>query len=135
MFTGGLTTEADFGTEVLRITATDPDVDLNAKLSYYIRKPVHSTLLTRNGQEEQIGVNPFVIDRDTGIISLNFDPQRDMKGYFDMEVRFGFTFLNFKTNCKKMFCSRFTSMTRADTMTQPACLFIFYVKTSGSSSS
>lgn len=87
VFTGGLTTEADFGTEVLRITATDPDADLNAKLSYYIRKPVQSTLLTRNGQEEQIGANPFVIDRDTGIISLNFDPQRDMKGYFDIEVR------------------------------------------------
>jgi hypothetical protein len=87
-FTGGLTTEADFGSEVVRVTATDPDIELNAQLRYYIRKPVQSTLSTRTGQEEQIGANPFVIDRDTGIISLNFDPQRDMKGYFDMEVNF-----------------------------------------------
>ncbi|EFX87616.1 hypothetical protein DAPPUDRAFT_235424 [Daphnia pulex] len=47
---------------------------------------VNSTLSTRTGQEEHIGANPFVVDRETGIISLNFDPQRDMKGYFDMEV-------------------------------------------------
>ncbi|EFX79347.1 hypothetical protein DAPPUDRAFT_52523 [Daphnia pulex] len=86
VFTGGLTTEADFGSEVVRVTATDPDIELNAQLRYYIRKPVQSTLSTRTGQEEQIGANSFVIDRDTGIISLNFDPQRDIKGYFDMEV-------------------------------------------------
>jgi len=86
VFTGGLTTEADFGSEVVRVTATDPDIGLNAQLRYYLRKPVPSTLSTRTGQEEQIGANPFVIDRDTGIISLNFDPQRDMKGYFEMEV-------------------------------------------------
>ncbi|XP_057365539.1 cadherin-23-like isoform X1 [Daphnia carinata] len=86
VFTAGLTTDADFGSEVVRVIATDPDVGLNAKLSYSIRKPVKSTLLSRNGQEEHIGVNPFVIDRETGIVSLNFDPQRDMKGYFDMEV-------------------------------------------------
>ena len=90
VFTGGLTTEADFGSEVVRVTATDLDVDLNAKLRYYLRKPVKSTLSNRNGQEDQIGANPFVIDRDSGIISLNFDPQRDMKGYFDMEVMFLF---------------------------------------------
>ncbi|EFX90417.1 hypothetical protein DAPPUDRAFT_309564 [Daphnia pulex] len=47
---------------------------------------VNSTLSTRTDQEEHIGANPFVIDRDIGIISLNFDPQRDMKGYFYMEV-------------------------------------------------
>lgn len=88
MFTAGLTTDADFGSEVVRVIATDPDVGINAKLSYYIRKPVQSTLLSRSGQEEQIGDNPFVIDRETGIVSLNFDPQRDMKGYFDMEVIF-----------------------------------------------
>ena len=35
---------------------------------------------------EHIGPLPFVMDRDTGAITLNFDPQRQMKGYFDMEV-------------------------------------------------
>jgi cadherin 23 len=95
VFTGGLTTEADFGSEIVRVTATDPDVDINAKLRYYIRNPVKSTLSTRTGQaEEQIGANPFVIDRDTGIISLNFDPQRDMKGYFDLEVLIYFVLLS-----------------------------------------
>lgn len=85
VFTGGLTTEADFGLEVLRVTATDLDADRNALLSYHIRGPIQSTI-TPNELEDSIGQNPFIIDRETGAITLNFDPQKDMKGYFDMEV-------------------------------------------------
>lgn len=29
---------------------------------------------------------PFAIDKESGVISLNFDPQKGMKGYFDFEV-------------------------------------------------
>lgn len=29
---------------------------------------------------------PFLVDSETGMISLNFDPQREMKGYFDFSV-------------------------------------------------
>lgn len=69
--------------EILRVSATDLDADHNAKISYFIRQPVKSTLLDA---EELLGPAPFAIDKETGIISLNFDPQRDMKGYFDIEV-------------------------------------------------
>merc|ERR1712071_466641 len=35
---------------------------------------------------DHVGSSSFVIDTHTGCLSLNFDPQRNMKGYFDMEV-------------------------------------------------
>ena len=86
VFTGGLTTETDFGAEVLRVTATDRDADRNARLTYQLRQRVQSTLFSPAEQEGVVLANPFVIDRESGAISLNFDPQRDMKGYFDLEV-------------------------------------------------
>lgn len=92
VFTGGFTTEADFGMEILRVSATDLDADHNAKLTYFIRKPVKSTLVDG---EELVGPMPFVIDKETGTVSLNFDPQRDMKGYFELEVLFEKCFLLF----------------------------------------
>lgn len=86
-FTGGVTTETDFGAEVLRVTAVDKDSeDRNARLTYQLRQRVQTTLFTPAEQEGVMLANPFVIDRESGAISLNFDPQRDMKGYFDLEV-------------------------------------------------
>lgn len=35
---------------------------------------------------EDIHLQAFLIDKDTGAVSLNFDPQRGMKGYFDFMV-------------------------------------------------
>lgn len=35
---------------------------------------------------ESLKAAPFIINRDTGVISLNFDPQKGMKGYFDFEI-------------------------------------------------
>lgn len=35
---------------------------------------------------DDIKLQPFLVDRLTGAVSLNFDPQRRMKGYFDFEV-------------------------------------------------
>lgn len=37
---------------------------------------------------ENIQHPPFLVDRDTGGVHLNFDPQRGMKGYFDFMVSF-----------------------------------------------
>jgi len=87
VFTGGVTTETDFGAEVLRVTAVDKDSeDRNARLTYQLRQRVQTTLFTPAEQEGVMLANPFVIDRESGAISLNFDPQTDMKGYFDLEV-------------------------------------------------
>jgi len=85
VFTGGLTTEAHFGSQILCVSALDVDNDRNAMLRYYLTYPIQSSLQTSDGIEH-IGSNPFVIDKDTGCISLNFDPQRNMKGYFHMQV-------------------------------------------------
>lgn len=35
---------------------------------------------------DDIQMQPFLVDRLTGAVSLNFDPQREMKGYFDFTV-------------------------------------------------
>lgn len=29
---------------------------------------------------------PFLVEQDTGVVRLNFDPQQGMKGYFDFMV-------------------------------------------------
>lgn len=36
---------------------------------------------------DDIQLQPFLVNKLTGVVSLNFDPQRGMKGYFDFMVR------------------------------------------------
>ncbi|XP_076057455.1 cadherin 88C isoform X2 [Oratosquilla oratoria] len=82
-FTGGITTESDFGLEVMRITAIDLDSEENSRLRYYMAGPVQETLTEGL---DNIRRSPFVIDPVTGVVKLNFDPQKGMKGYFDFQV-------------------------------------------------
>lgn len=35
---------------------------------------------------DNIRRSPFVVDPVSGIVKLNFDPQKGMKGYFDFKV-------------------------------------------------
>lgn len=83
VFTGGITTSADFGTQFMRVEATDPDEGVNAKTSYYIIGDIRQTL---SEGLENVKKSPFLIDRETGNVQLNFDPQKGMKGYFDFMV-------------------------------------------------
>lgn len=83
IFTGGVATSADFGTEIMKIKAVDADVGDNAKLSYYHVGKTHRTLAEGL---ETIKDQPFLIIKETGSVKLNFDPQRGMKGYFDFTV-------------------------------------------------
>lgn len=82
-FTGGVATSADFGAEIMKVRAIDADVGLNAKLSYFQVGKTHRTLAEGL---ETIKDQPFLIDKDTGSVKLNFDPQKGMKGYFDFTV-------------------------------------------------
>ncbi|XP_014258581.1 cadherin-23-like isoform X2 [Cimex lectularius] len=83
VFTGGVTTEADFGTEFLQVKADDPDSGKNSELSYFI---TGKTQMTLSEGMENIQQPPFVVDQQTGGVFLNFDPQKGMKGYFDFTV-------------------------------------------------
>ena len=83
VFTAGLTAEANFGAQMLCVMAVDADSEKNSMLTYHLRQPIRSTV---SDGTELVESNPFVIDKHSGCISLNFDPQRNMKGYFDMEV-------------------------------------------------
>ncbi|XP_060803722.1 cadherin-23 [Amyelois transitella] len=83
IFTGGVTTEADFGIEFMHVKAIDLDEGDNAKISYYLLGEVKETLAEGL---EHLAVAPFLVDVDSGAVALNFDPQKGMKGYFDFKV-------------------------------------------------
>ena len=84
VFTGGVTTESRFGTSFMQVRALDADEGENGRLHYEIIGPQKAS---QAESLDAVGSEPFVIDPDTGEISLNFDPQKDMKGYFEFDVR------------------------------------------------
>lgn len=83
IFTGGVTTETDFGTPFMQIRATDRDQGWNGRISYFKLGDVHKTLTEGL---ENVNAEPFLVDEETGFIHLNFDPLKGMKGYFDFRV-------------------------------------------------
>ncbi|XP_075231619.1 cadherin 88C [Lycorma delicatula] len=83
IFTGGVTTEADFGTEFMQIKAIDSDIGENAEINYYM---IGDTQMTLSEGMENIQQPPFLVNQQTGSVYLNFDPQKGMKGYFDFLV-------------------------------------------------
>lgn len=83
IFTGGVATSADFGSEIMAVRAVDADYGENAIVSYFLVGKTHRTL---SEGLETIKEQPFLVDRDTGSVKLNFDPQKGMKGYFDFTV-------------------------------------------------
>nr|XP_037269685.1 cadherin-23-like isoform X1 [Rhipicephalus microplus] len=83
VFTGGVTMEADFGVVFMTVKAIDRDEGINSVVSYYIGGEIRRTL--SEGLESLTGP-PFLINHRTGDLSLNFYPQKGMKGYFDFEV-------------------------------------------------
>lgn len=83
IFTGGLTTAADFGTTIMNVQAIDADTGRNARILYYQIGEIHQTLTEGL---EHLTKPPFLLDKITGAVLLNFDPQKGMKGYFDFMV-------------------------------------------------
>lgn len=63
--------------------AVDLDEGDNAKISYFLVGDVKETLTEGL---ENLAVAPFLVNIETGAVSLNFDPQKGMKGYFDFKV-------------------------------------------------
>lgn len=85
-FTGGVSTDARFGTACLQLTAQDLDSEENAQIKYSIvSESVQASQTEALGS--MISAEPFVVDSSTGQITLNFDPRRDMKGYFEFDVQ------------------------------------------------
>lgn len=84
IFSGGVTTSADFGARVVTLTAIDKDIGQNAKLNFYQIGEIRRTMT--EGLDE-LSKPPFLVMNDTGDVILNFDPQKGMKGYFDFMVR------------------------------------------------
>lgn len=84
VFSGGVTTSANFGAKVLTLNATDEDDGPNARILYYRIGDIRHTL---SEGLDHLQAPPFLIEPETGDILLNFDPQKGMKGYFDFTVR------------------------------------------------
>ncbi|VVC96242.1 unnamed protein product [Leptidea sinapis] len=84
IFTGGITTEADFGIEFMHVMAIDNDEGDNARVGYHLGGQVKQTLTEGL---ENLAVSPFLVNEETGAVALNFDPQKGMKGYFDFKGR------------------------------------------------
>lgn len=83
VFTGGVSTATSFGTKFMHVKAEDADLGDNAIISYYLIGRIQMTLTEGL---ENLQRSPFIVEKDTGAIQLNFDPQRGMKGYFDFMV-------------------------------------------------
>ncbi|CAG2059583.1 unnamed protein product, partial [Timema podura] len=60
--------------------AIDIDEGENAEVSYY---QVGQIQMTLTEGLENVQTPPFLVDQFTGVVQLNFDPQKGMKGYFD----------------------------------------------------
>lgn len=52
-------------------------------MSYYLIGKIQMTLTEGL---ERLQRAPFLVNRETGDVQLNFDPQQGMKGYFDFMV-------------------------------------------------
>lgn len=84
VFSGGITTDTDYGTIFMSVKAVDLDLGANSQVSYYIVSDARRSL---SEGLEKMPSNPFKMNRRTGEISLNFDPQKGMKGYFEFDVK------------------------------------------------
>ncbi|KAF5304330.1 hypothetical protein FQA39_LY09709 [Lamprigera yunnana] len=80
IFTGGVSTATDFGTAFMNVIAQDIDEEVNSELCYYLVDKIRMTLTEGL---ENLETYPFLVDRESGNVLLNFDPQQGMKGYFD----------------------------------------------------
>ena len=72
----------------MKVEANDPD--LESKLEYSV---IGNILPSEKSENlENIKAPPFLLDKNSGEIILNFDPQKGMKGYFafHVSVRDGF---------------------------------------------
>ena len=84
IFTGGVSTSADFGSKFMEVKAFDRDTGTNAKITFFQIGDIHRTLTEGL---DSIQKSPFLVEKNTGAVLLNFDPQKGMKGYFDFMVK------------------------------------------------
>lgn len=67
--------------------ALDPDSDINAGLTYHLVGQIRATV---SEGLDSLRRKPFTVDPAKGVVRLNFDPLKGMKGYFDFEVNLYF---------------------------------------------
>ena len=81
VFTGGISTDIDFGTSFMMLQAEDPDYANT--LQFSLCSPI-SPIVSEGFETSSL--QPFAVDSSSGQILLNFDPQNHQKGYFQFTV-------------------------------------------------
>ena len=82
-FTGGVSTDLEFGTKFMQVKATDADSGINSQIEYSVCGDVERLNSEGFGAHEK---TPFLVEPDTGEVALNFDPQENQKGFFSFDV-------------------------------------------------
>ncbi|QQP36224.1 Putative LOC100748423, partial [Caligus rogercresseyi] len=83
IFTGGIATDREFGAVFMSVHATDADDQ--SSLYYSISHDIlHSN---RSEGIQDIHKPEFIINPETGELLVNFDVQKNMKGFFSFKVR------------------------------------------------
>lgn len=80
-YTVGISERDNLGKQLLTLEANDPD--LNDKISYSI---LTNTIFISNEELAAVKDTAFLINRDSGVLSLNFQVQPTMGGYFEFNV-------------------------------------------------
>ena len=88
VFSSGIASDNDYGSIIMNVEAVDPDID--AILEYSVIGQILPSAYSEN--LENIKSPPFLLEKNSGEILLNFDPQIGMKGYFAFHVSVRDTF-------------------------------------------
>ena len=66
---------------LLTLFASDPDLD--DKITYFL---LYDTIKITGNNLNDVKDTPFIVNKDTGVLLLNFKPKALMKGFFEFEV-------------------------------------------------
>lgn len=78
----GISENDNFGKNLLTLEATDPDLD--DKITYFI---LTDTIRVSNDELNSVKNSAFAVDQNTGVLSLNFEVQSTMSGFFEFDVQ------------------------------------------------
>lgn len=79
----GISENDYIGKPIFTFHATDPDLEDYLRLTYYL---LSDTITISNNDLEPYKENPFELNRNTGVLSLNFQVQEGLGGYFRFQV-------------------------------------------------
>lgn len=81
-YIAGISEKDNRGKILLTLFATDPDLD--DEITYFL---LTETIVTVGENLENVKTTAFLVNQNSGALTLNFELQTDMKGYFEFQVQ------------------------------------------------